>query len=541
MSYVTPNSVIQYFSGIGLSPNYENCAYFASTSARDSAFAALPKVAQELNCSYVSKDGTFFRSSLPISTLVNVNYIRFQNTSFENQWFYAFVTSVDYANNGMTEVHFTLDIMTTYMGLFTLGQCFVAREHVANDAKYLHTLVEDLPTGDYRNAYVEDLNFFQNAIPKILVSYSMSKAASAEHETASATRYNGWMVAGGVYKGYSLDASGVTELEDDLQEYIDDNKADAIISLMVVPAAMIPEAVTDTMHGLVPKLAQAAAEPTTLDGYTPINNKLFAYPYALLEVNNNEGSAAEYRYDMFTTYQNGAEQVTPPKFAWYGTAFGVAEAACYPIRYKHKTGDTLNTPTFEDGLYQRQFPQASFSVDAYKAWLAQMTSGGGFTQVVGSVAASVGAGALLSVITGNPLGILSSVASGAESVGKFIGEMRDYKSLPDTIHGAANTQLMHSIRCGKPFTAYHKTITAEYAKMIDEYFSMYGYKVNTVKTPSMHNRANWTFVQTNGCVVKGNIPATIARDIENIFNKGCRFWTSITNIGNYGNFSNATL
>ena len=69
--------------------------------------------------------------------------------------------------------------------------------------------------------------------------------------------------------------------------------------------------------------------------------------------------------------------------------------------------------------------------------------------------------------------------------------------------------------------------------MLDSYFDMFGYAVKQHGVPNMNARPNWTFVKTIGCSVGGNIPADDASKIEDIFNRGIRFWKNHNNIGNY--------
>ena len=83
------------------------------------------------------------------------------------------------------------------------------------------------------------------------------------------------------------------------------------------------------------------------------------------------------------------------------------------------------------------------------------------------------------------------------------------------------------------FIGYHKSVMFERAQSIDRFFTMYGYRVNQVKTPSCNNRQQWTYIKTSGCIVHGNLPASAAREIEAAFNRGIRFWANPENIGNY--------
>jgi hypothetical protein len=83
-------------------------------------------------------------------------------------------------------------------------------------------------------------------------------------------------------------------------------------------------------------------------------------------------------------------------------------------------------------------------------------------------------------------------------------------------------------------------ITKNYASMIDDYFTMYGYAVRNTLTPNMNARANFTYVKTKGCIVHCNCPAEDARAIEEMFDNGIRFWKNHNNIGNY-NLPNAPV
>ena len=44
MSYIIPDGIIQLFSDIGISPNYDNCLYFATTVDKDRYFDNLTKL-----------------------------------------------------------------------------------------------------------------------------------------------------------------------------------------------------------------------------------------------------------------------------------------------------------------------------------------------------------------------------------------------------------------------------------------------------------------------------------------------------------------
>ena len=68
------------------------------------------------------------------------------------------------------------------------------------------------------------------------------------------------------------------------------------------------------------------------------------------------------------------------------------------------------------------------------------------------------------------------------------------------------------------------SIKAEYARIIDEYFSAYGYKTNRVKVPNVTGRTNWNFVKTIGCYIAGDIPQEDMAKIKEMFDAGVTFW-----------------
>ena len=43
-------------------------------------------------------------------------------------------------------------------------------------------------------------------------------------------------------------------------------------------------------------------------------------------------------------------------------------------------------------------------------------------------------------------------------------------------------------------------------KVIDDYFSMYGYKVNSLKTPNIPKRSNWDYIKCIDVNIEGDVP-----------------------------------
>lgn len=531
MAYIQPTGTIQFFGDLGLSPNYDDTFYFSSTSAKDTYFDGLTKIATALNCTYTRENRGYVRVQIPMSTLIYAQYMRFKNASFENKWFYAFVKSVNYVNNETSEVEFHIDYLMSWMGTFSLGNCLVEREHPISDAVGAHLMDEGLSVGDYVIMQMEQITDYA---PTLVISTSSDVIAPETPggdptiEKVETTNYYGWMVSGVKYKYFALNNNtAVTDIGDYLDALIKDNKQDAIVSLRIVPWFCRP---FESEHAYGEGLFQynigtftSQYSLTTLNGYTPRNNKLFSYPYCVYEAINGEGSANEYRLEFFPT-------PLVANFQYFGICFDNAEAILVPYGYRNSGIQ----PVFDEALVMRQFPQASFNIDQYKAWVAQMTSGGGWISVVGKAAETVG-NAIGGALT-NPLEAGGAIASGITSLASqalgLLQEKVQYESVPPAVRGTSNANILSAMG-QKRFMGYYKTITYEYALAIDRYFDMYGYKVALMKTPSMHNRPRWTYTKTQGCIVHGSLPADDAAAIENVFNNGCRFW----NVGNVSGLS----
>ena len=82
------------------------------------------------------------------------------------------------------------------------------------------------------------------------------------------------------------------------------------------------------------------------------------------------------------------------------------------------------------------------------------------------------------------------------------------------------------------------SIKEEYARIIDNYFNMYGYKVNTLKVPNITGRQNWNYVKTIGCNIVGDIPQTHLQEIKEMFDSGITLWHNTSNFLDYSQSNN---
>lgn len=505
MAYVAPNSIVEFYTNLGLTNNYDDSLYFATTAAKDSYFNTISKLATAQTLSYNREQRGYIRVELPMSTLISASYMRFKNTSFENKWFYAFIKNVEYINNNCTQINFEIDPLMTWMGSFTLNKCFVERQHNETDAVGDNIVEENLDLGDYVYNSISRTNQLGN--------YTIIIGASVDQ--------NGNNVAGGtmvnnIYSGIVLHQFATVEAANNfINNLTDKAKSDALVACVMCPSKFIIDgsAVTETVT--------VAKNLYRIDGYQPNNNKLFTYPFNYLVVTNGQGNFATFRYEFFRA---NADNCT---FQLGGIAGLQPEVVLSPIQYK---GSPLNVFNYAEQIVLNNFPQCAFNIDQYKAFLAQNSASIGVDAI--STVASGAVSTVGNILTGNVMGAVNSGLNLVQQVASKVAYHMDYAKKPTQSNGVT-TGGFDASRREKDFWFLKQSITAEYAEIIDNYFDMFGYAQNKCMTPNMNVRPYWTYVKTIGCSLEGNLPADDASTIENIFNNGIRFWKQHSQIGNY--------
>lgn len=535
MAYIAPNSRVEFFPDIGLSATYDDTLYFERISDKDTYFNNLTKITTVSEVTYIRENRGFIRVERPMSTMYNAGYMRYRNTSFENKWFYAFVKSVNYINNVTTEIEFEIDVMTTWMGAFSLKQCFIERQHTLTDTIGANIVPENLALGDYVCEGSSTTAFFGSYKVGFYKIFNPDKDAP--------------LGIAGISQGtclpllvdfYDLDGSGIAALDDRLNNQstglVKNNRIDELLGMKLVP-----EHWCDVADSTPPIDTFSVTKPySKIAGYTPRNKKLFTFPYKYLEVENCEGDNVAYKYEYFNTLP-GAQSSGEAYFQIMGTSCTPEiNIMCTPKDYN---GEQY---AWDDSIAMKNFPNVAWVADMYKAYIAQRDStifGNTLTKSIAGMAT----GALTGAKLGGSVGAIAGAATGALSGGASaimpaisdeVNELinRDYDlpaRFPASLRGNVDSNIMVQSR-NKNFYFRRMSITSPMAQIIDHYFDMYGYAVKQHGIPNMHARPYWTFVKTNGCVVDGNIPTDDARSIENIFDHGVRFWNgNHTYIGNY--------
>lgn len=537
--YIEPNTVVRLLNNIRLNNRYTDTINFTDISSQINYFSGKTKHTLDRN-TYQRVNAGVFRCGLSADSCYDCTYMMFQNTNYGNKWFYAFINKVEYINNDMCNIYFEIDVMQTYWFDFTFNQCLVEREHVIDDTIGANTYPENIEYGEY---IINSENFINMSDSKGMYVEALTTGLPTETTTD-------WEVRGGTYGGvycglYSwsgIRASDFGAINTFIQGYARAGKSDAIITLHQYPAFL--ENANKQNHWIAER--NDTIEMNTVLGhsmlgglYEPKNNKLYCYPYNLLVGTNLMGETKEYKFEDFTG------TVT---FKTIGVRVPSCEIICYPVGYRGITND------YDDGLNMNNFPVCAWSNDYFQNWLTQnqyRLSSSLTTNAISSISNIIGASAnagIMNFNTGNTsrgsiMGVgnatLNAMTSTVNTLESTLAQMSTAATMPNGVAGSISRG---TLQCATPnkyqFVFYQMTCKAEYLKKIDDYFELYGYKVNTVKDINYSSRPYWNFVKTVGCTITSSLPVDDSSKICDIMDNGIRFWKNGDNIGEYLSLNN---
>ena len=529
---------------VPLENDYMHTFYFANKSAQTNYFLGRTKKNRN-DFSYQRKERVI-RYPEHIDNLLECNYVMYKNTAYSSKWFYAFITKMEYVNDDCTNISIETDVIQTWLFDYKIKPSFIEREHVDSDNIGEHTVPEQLETGDY---VINEKN--KNAS---LLTYSMILACTVDlndYEDALIGKGKYAGIGGGFYNGiYSgIKYYQVTKSECNraIKALAETGQSDAIVSIFMCPSLFVSASypkdnptgyaeVDENMDVMRKDWVNTFGvddtenyKPEDIDGYKPKNNKLFTYPYCYMLMSNNSGGSAVYKYELFKNPDNDKHC---PFYIYSATTAGFS--ICISPRYYN--GVDINSL---ERLNLGKFPVCAWASDVYTNWLTQNAVN--IPLSIGTAVATTGvaiAGAMLAPATGGAsalatVGAISAGVSGATSIASTVGEIYQHSLQPPQAEGNVNSGDVTFASGMLTFTAYQMTIKKEMAKIIDNYFNMFGYKTNRVGVPSIAHRENYWYTKTIDVNIDGNIPNEDLQKIKNCYNKGITFWYTPANIGNY--------
>lgn len=512
--YIQPQTNIRLLSDVPIDNTYTNTFRFKSTEEQASYF--LSKTKYSFNDSvYQRVNKGSMRVGINAENLYNCNYLMFQNAAFGSKWFYAFITSVEYANDNATDINFEIDVLQTWFFDYVFEDCFIDREHTATDEIGDNITAEPVETGEpiFANGY-RTLDFSE-----LCVIMAVCDAESVQ----GANLYDG------VYSGCQLTAFNVSDISG-IRTALDKQveHPDQVVAMYMIPKTCLRIEVNDGGSVIPPNAGPVVRDfsydyPVKTDtigegGYVPKNKKLYTYPYNYLRVFSAEGSSINTRFEFFLNHN--------PRFKAYCTISNPVSVVVFPVGYKSSGVDKVYP---DENMTISGFPTCSWNNDTYKIWTAQNTvpyiMQGAFGAARGMVQ-GVSNGGAVGAMTGAIGGMLGAV-EGALTEGYKASIAADQYRGSSNTGGTITPAGLNNVYYGR------MCVSDEFARMIDNFFTMYGYAIKQVEHPNIYNRPHYCYLKTIGCNVAGSVPADDMRKICEIHDNGVTYWDSDVTPGDY--------
>lgn len=581
--YIAPSTNIKLLKGVPLDNNYDDTIQFASVSDQTSYFSNLAKVTLTNNTYQRVNKGTM-RVGVCADNIYDCNYMMFQNTNYGQKWFYAFINSIEYVNNDVSEITYEIDDIQTWYFDYDIEECFVEREHSATDELFEHIEPETLDVGEYmylrRNEIDESEMCVYVMVNKVTFDYNGDGNSLRFIDDDSTRLTQGYFIddtfCGSKIFAFRNQGNGLLSL----QTLID--------CLMNSKYGLAPERYVCAYMGLVSNDlnfnennfcavttgsrgqhhvvtgnwdTNSLAFPSTLPsigkpnaegygGYIAKNKKLYTYPYFFPMVYNGAGQSMELRYELgrgSDMHYNGGtidililSNILPP-----------VQSIAMPTNYKCVSqwhdGEPNIYPSgvMTESISITNYPVCSFAYDAFKDFCNKNT-------IPAIINAGTNAFSILNGVRTTELqdsrALASATSSLVSNAGSFLSNCYKASFIGSIAKGNAN--------CASPLAPnkmlkYYScvcSITVQYAKRIDDYFTKYGYACGQVKKPNYRTptaRPVWNFIKTQGCHINGvtGLPSDSAKHICQIHDKGITFWKNASAIGKYhdANYNNSPI
>lgn len=556
------DSKIILASGIKLDSDYKNVLSYTQQQMLD--LVSTNAVASNNTYSFIREDKNVVQCNFQYSQVCNANYMAFQNIDYNNRWFFAFIRDIIFVNNNTVNIVFDTDVWSTFYSSLTINKCFVDREHVNDDTIGLHTVPENISTGDmvcesetYDTSLSGEISYYVGVYSDWLPVNSGGTAATQK----AGTQYDGVAIYDGVVGGHSLlmfklyvDSNRPFSTYDqndhwdahtpdliDLKDYIATCNADGHIEdvkdLFIVPDALFTgtsdeatiidcsRVIGDPVFArrFMYYVSKQSFDPDTytvnipkvhsFTGITGItNNKIYCYPYNYLLVTNNQGNQNIYKYEYFSDSEN----------ATFTTQLAVSIGVSGRVVPTNYQGQSVNN---DESLSLGKYPTCGWTADSYTNWLTQQSIN--MPTKLATMAGGIGA----SIAIGNPLGAGLIAGGGALSL---LNEFRA-ESLKPNIEGGGNTADIVCSTKNNTFVYKCMRCKVEDLKIINDYFNRFGYKISETKTPNLTGRTYWNYIKigNNDVMASGNIQTKFLDKINDIARAGTTVWHNHANIGNF--------
>lgn len=549
---IGPSTTVRVCQSIPLDNTYTDTILFTSKSAQESYFASKTKKTYSgLTYQRLASNSTTWAIFLEdvADYFYDCNYLCFQNGGFGNKWLYAFISDILYINENCTAITFEIDVMQTWLFNFEIKKSFIERMHVADDTISRNVVEEGLNFMQRYEYYkIEPSGLFGGTSSDLSKDYSSVVLIATSEDCDQDDELRGGEMIQNTYQGLKYIAFPIflnpsaclKALNEWLKKMNESGKAGAINSISMVPAtglSMVPEDgwkyKAEVIDGVIREQSYEINYTNLDDDYVPKNNKLFCWPYHFFTITTMDGQSYDFKYEDIIESDpipGNAEMKFSFKFA-----FGPNPTYFMFPQYYMKHENNIDY-----GVKLTGFPQCNWNFGVWENYYAQQDTNialsmlasalGSVSSASGSVVSGAGSKKGLGVGTG--LAIAQAGLGTLQAGLSTFGGLSVVKSQPDQSKGANNVGGVNYNIETMDFWIIHKRLHWGYVVKIDDYFTKFGYRVNSTGVPNLHTRKYWNYLKLDQPSVTGNMPVGDMRMIKQILSNGITFWHT-TDVGNY--------
>ena len=546
------NSVILYNCKINHNGLF-GCDFGGSGATRDSVMGASNALATVKftygSCTYMRKDKTItVDENADVLDAAGVNYCRYINTDFSsNHYFYAFIEKIEYVAPQTSRLYIKTDVFMTYFHKIIPNQCFVEREHVADDTPFIHTLPEPVTVGEAKTCDVLRATTFSCAAINISTFKNNYLCCVAKSSPITGLNWPTDNFVGGVpnliyYYGCEVeDLSNLLHLieTDPVQGGLDDIIAIYPIlrdtgTLVITPRGESSSGqyfytiadgdnVHDVRHFPVSRSFVAS-------GATTNNRKCLTFPYNYITLTNNNGSTTDLKLEYFSNIRTGEgdEFVID---TYYSPTID-SQLLSVPRYYNRplSAGSSAEADNWEYGIEYTSFPQVEYPTNIYENYISRHMN----TMMANKI--NFGTDLIKSGMdlgNGNPMPLVGTM----QSIINYEAGLEDMKLQGNKMSGMPTGNIQMKAASAGTFVEY-KCIQGDDLKHVDSFFDRYGYNISECKTPQWNSRPLFNYVKTNGANIGGEIPQSDKEEINKLLDTGMTVWHTVGSYGIYDGANN---
>lgn len=474
---------------------------------------------------------------------LHVNYLAYRTRGHE--WIFAFVTGSNFLSNATTELQLEYDVFQNNIYDVTIKPSFIKMNHIfkREDTIFGNLQPVSLETNDYVVAEKDQINVGKNYI-----GVYTSGTATGEFEEGY---MNNDIYNANNFTAFEVENQGAESVNAFVKAFNESGRIDNIVNMFMCPYLCVQNQY-DNDHNIHYVDTDISLKPYLFEGYKPKNNKLYQYPFVYLLLDNNGGQTATYKFEL----DRSKEGLTLRTIGALNTQ---PTLATYPMNY----GGIPNN--YSQMLISTNMPNVAFNSDSYKAWLAQHSAVlqlgnmasqenydfgmyetrkdmvGGVINTVGKVGGAIATGGLAGVGQAGMAG-LEAFDTGKQIAHKqkqlayqrqsFLAPIQDRSKMSNTCKGKGDaTSVNYTLGLRSP-TVYKMCIRGEQAKVIDDYFTQFGYPINRIQKINLHKRKSWDYLETDNIAIQGKMELAERSTLCQIFDSGVFIWHT-DDLGNF--------